>query len=71
MPCQAHEVSRRALITKGPFRYQGILCGICGEFNPERVRLEFLVNKVALGQVFIRELLFCPVSIIAHIVHIN
>jgi len=60
-----------ALIAKNPFRYQRNLCRIYGEFNPEPVCLEFLVDEVALGQMFIRALLFYPVSIITPIVDIN
>jgi hypothetical protein len=38
-------------------------------FNPGSVHVEFVVDKVALGQVFLRVLRFSPVSFIPPVLH--
>ena len=37
------------------------------DFRP--VHVTFVADKVALGQVFLRDLLFCPVSVILKVLH--
>jgi len=40
-------------------------------FDPRSVHVRFVVDKVALGQVFLRVLRYSPVSIILPIFHIH
>ena len=38
-------------------------------FDPGSVHVEFMVDKVALGQVFLRVLRFSPISVIPPVLH--
>lgn len=40
-------------------------------FNPRQVRVGFMVDRVALGQDFLRVLRVCPVSIIPSMLNIH